>query len=436
MTKIEIKEERGSKIIISFAIDDENIFKKFGDKAIADLGKDLSLKGYRPGKIPAAVLKKSVDEKLVQSRTLEMLAEDYLKKEVVRLNIFVLETDFKLLKYIPGKLAEFDIEITTIPKYAMPDYKKIAEEFGKNNKKESTLSDKEISEALEFIRKSRAKYVSSSYGAKPGDFIEIDFEASTGGTRLEDYESKNYPFVLGEGKLIPGFEKEIEELKSNDTKEFSLTAPKDYWREDLQNKKIDFKVKINSVLNRELPELNDDFAKQLGSFDGMESLKESLKGGLLTEKRQKDKNDFTLNLLKQILLETKIELPQMLIDREVEKIMHDFEHDIVSKGIEKEKYLKQIGKSEDQLKKDIIPQAENNIKTSLILKDIAVLEKIEIAEEKIKERVNDFLKELSSTKKAEKEVDPENLYYHAKEVLKNQDVIEKLLLFAGYKLDK
>jgi trigger factor len=430
--KIEILEEKGSKIKVLFEVDDKSIFASFEKKALKELGEHVSIKGFRPGKIPDDVLRKHIDARLIQERTMELVAEDQLRKFVKEKDIAVVDTEFKMKKYVPGETAEFEIEIATFPVFTLPDYKKICKEQGEKGKKKVEVSKEDIDKSVDYLRKSRAKYKTSETGAKLGDFLEIDFEMTADGEKTEDAESKGYPFVLGEEKLIPGFEKEMEGLKPGDTKEFSLKAPKDYWRQDLANKKMNFKVKVNSVLERELPELNEEFAKSLGTFENMESVEKSIKDGLMMEKEKEEKDRFTESMIAKIVDAVTVDIPKVLIDRETEKIMHDFEHNLHSKGIEKEKYLKQMGKEEHQFKKELIPQAERNIKTYLVLHNISKAEEIEIPAEKIKEEMQNVLNRYKKAEDAAKEIDPENLYHYTKDVLTNKTTIDKLLEYANY----
>ena len=362
---------------------------------------------------------------------MEMVAEDQLRKFVKEKDLAVVDTVFKMKKYVPGEIAEFEIEISTFPVFALSDYKKICKEQASSDKKKVEVSKEDIDKSIDYLRKSRAKYKTSEAGAKLGDFLEIDFEMIADGQKTEDAESKNYPFVLGEEKLIPGFEKQMEGLRPGDTKEFSIKAPKDYWRQDLANKKMDFKVKVNSVLERELPELDNEFAKSLGNFENMESVENSIKEGLRMEKEKEEKERFTEALIAKIVESVKIDIPKVLIDRETEKIMHDFEHNLHSKGIEKDKYLKQMGKEEHQFKKELVPQAERNIKTYLVLREVSKAEEIEIPAEKIKEEMQNVLSRYKKAEDAAHEIDPENLYYYTKDIMTNQKTIEKLLEYAN-----
>jgi trigger factor len=190
---------------------------------------------------------------------------------------------------------------------------------------------------------------------------------------------------------------------------------------------------MNSVFERTLPALDDAFAKSVGVFGGVADLRTSVKDGLLEEKKTKAREQFALDLLTHLADALKAEIPKPAVDEEVGKLFEELEHNLTEKGIAKEKYFTQIGKTEEVIKKEMVPHAERNIKTQLLLAEIAKREKIEPTEDTIKERVTEFLRQYKSAKDAEKAIDPERLYRYTEITLRNQLVVEFLINVAQAK---
>jgi trigger factor len=421
--KTTITEEKKTKLTALFEVDDKELFSRMEQKALVQLSDRVSVKGYRPGKVPPEVLRKHIDERIVQERTLELIAEEMLGKFIAERSLNVISSHFHLKKYVPLQSAEFEIEMDIFSMPELPDYKVLAKEFGAKNIKEAAVSDQEVEDSIDYVRKSRATYATAEGGAKKGDLIDIDFEMSVAGQEVEDSKQKNYQCILGEERLMEGVGKELEGMKAGEKKQFTVKAPKDFWRADLKGKTIAFSVAMNSVFERTLPVLDDVFAKSVGVFGGIAELQKSVKEGLLEEKKSKMQEQFALDLLTHLADALKAEIPQSAIDEEVEKLFEELEHNLSDKGIAKEKYFTQIGKTEAVIKKEMTPHAERNIKTQLLLAEIAKRENIRPTDEAVKERVTEFLRQYRSTKDAEKAIDPERLYRYTEITLRNQQVV-------------
>ena len=245
------------------------------------------------------------------------------------------------------------------------------------------VEDKEIDNALDYLQKSRAKIITINKPAQKGNRVEIDFEIKNTGVKIEDGDSKNHPLILGEGRFLPGFEEKLEGMKSGEEKEFSLKVPHDWPDKRIADKNLDFKVKMNLVQERILPEINDEFAKSLGSFDSLSGLRKNIQDGLMQEKELKEKQRIRLELIEKVAENSKIDVPENLINQEAEAMINEFKANVTVFGMDFEIYLKGIKKTTDDLKKEWMPQAEKRVKIRLCLKAIAEKEKIEVSNEEI-----------------------------------------------------
>ena len=274
----------------------------------------------------------------------------------------------------------------------------------KIKKNELKVEEKEIDKALDYLQKSRAKIITVNRPAKKGDRVEIDFEIRNTEIKIENGTSKNHPLILGEGKFLPGFEEKLERMKSGEEKEFSLKAPQNWPDKRIADKILDFKVKMNLVQERILAEINDEFAKSLGNFDSLNGLKNSIKDGLMQEKELKEKERIRLELIEKIADDSKIDLPEDLINQELENMLNEFKASISVFGLDFERYLKELNKTTDDLRKEWKKQAEKRIKIGICLKAIADKEKIEASDEEVEQRVGVENIDLNKSKEYTKNI--------------------------------
>ena len=300
----------------------------------------------------------------------------------------------------------------------LADYKGI-----KVKKNELKVEKAEIDNSLEYLRKSRAKIITVNKSAEKGNRVEIDFEVRHGGVKIENGTSKNHPLILGEGKFLPGFEKELEGMLTGEEKNFSLKAPKDWLDKRVAEKNLDFKVKMNLVQERQVPELNDEFAKSLGSFESLGALKENVFGGLLEEKKIKEKQRIKIELIEKVAENSKIEIPKNLTMEELDKMINEFKFSITGFGLDFDKYLREIKKTIPDLKKEWKNQAEKRVRIALCLKAIAEKESIEVNDEEVETKINEELKDYPDIEEARKNIDPERFKDYTKEVLRNEKVL-------------
>lgn len=405
--KAEIKKLKDTKVEIDFELNWEE-FEVYYQKAINKISQGVTLDGFRPGKAPKDVVEKKIgDFKILEEAAETALQENYLKI-IKENNLEVIGPPQVEIKKL-AKANEFQakIKIDILPEVNLPDYQKIV---AKIEKKKSQVEDKEIEETIRWIQKSRANMQEVETPAQKDNWVEIEYQSP----QIENNKLLEDKFILGEAKLIPGFEEAIEGMKKNEEKEFSAVFPKEYFNKNLSGKKADFKLKIKAVKTMDLPELNDDFAKTLGSFETFEKLKENIKEGLGLEKENQNKEIWKEDVLKAIASETKIEMPEILVLSEKQRIMHNFEHEAEHHKVEFEK---------EKAEKEALEQASQRVKNYLILKEIGKKESIEVLEEDIEAEINRIL--ASYPQANPKEIDKESV----KGVLYNNKVFTALERF-------
>jgi len=400
---------------------------EFLNEAAKELSLDLKIEGFRPGHAPL----KLVEEKIGPAKILEEAAEHCARKCYVRAILdnkieAIGRPEISVLKMAKDNPFEFKAKVTVMPEIELTDYIKIAKEKKPRKKEEILVEDKEVEESLEWLQKSRAKYITVKRGAQEGDRVEIDFEAKINGVKIKNGESKNHPFILGQGRFVAGFEEKIKGMKEGEEKEFSLLFPSDYYKKDLADKLVDFKVKMNLVQEQEIPELNDQFAQSLGNFSSLENLRQSIKEGISQEKEEEEKEKWRLEIINKIAEQSVMEVPDLLIEEELKKLLEDFKIQVGQFGLEWSKYLAEIKKTEDDLKKDLREQAIKRIRIGLVLREIAQKEKIEVNQDEIEEEINKFLSHYHSIEEVEKNIDIEQLKEYTYGVIRNKKVFHLL----------
>ncbi|MFH1172994.1 MAG: trigger factor, partial [bacterium] len=225
-----------------------------------------------------------------------------------------------------------------------------------------------------------------------GDKAEVDFNMFLAGVAVENGQHQKYPMVIGENRLVAGFEEQLIGLKSGEQKEFSLQFPAEHFDHHLAGKEVNFKVEIKGVYERELPELNDEFAKTLGQFADLAALKKQISDNLMQEKKMKEEQRLEGELLDKLAKATEFDIiPDLLVKNETHKMLHEFEATIARQGLLFDDYLKNIGKTKEQLENEFSQSAEERVKSALITREIARQEKIEVREDELAEEVQKVL---------------------------------------------
>ncbi|NCA93948.1 MAG: trigger factor, partial [Sphingobacteriia bacterium] len=290
------------------------------------------------------------------------------------------------------------------------------------------VPEEDIAKELEKLAKSRAKLVTVKRVAKKDDAVVLDFEVKRDGVVIEGGSAKDHNLILGSNVFIPGFEEQIINMKEGEEKTFELAFPENYHEKNLAGKKAQFEVKLKLVQEREIPSVDDDFAKSLGEFNNLSDLKKNIKEGLEKEKefhkKEDQRGEIVESLVKKISLEG--DLPEILIDEEIHKMLGELESQIQQMGMNMEDYLKQMGKTAEDLKKDWQPQALKRIKAALSLEEIGKEKEIEIPAESIEEAMNKTLQYYKNIKDIEKKIDMKRLYDYTRSMLRNEEIFKLL----------
>ncbi len=399
--------------------------EEYADKAAESISSQKVINGFRPGKAPRKIVEEKFGKEIVwQEACNEAIKNTYFK--IIEENDFdiVSSPEIKVQSMEVNKPLSYKIIIDIFPEITLPDYKKIAKEIFKE-KKEIKVEENEVDKTLEAVQSSRAKVMAVAREAQKGDEVIIDFQGSIDGVRQESLKAEKMAIILGEQKLIKGFEEQLIGLKAGETKTFSLEVEVPSGLPGKTEKKdVEFEVKVHSISQRELPEINDEFAKSLGRFSRLEDLRQKVRENIKLEKEQKEKERIRMKAAEAISDQVSADIPESMINKELDNMISEFKEKLSQSGLSFEEYLKRAKKSEQDFRDEWRISAQKRVLITLILQEIAKKENIEVKEEEVEQEANAYLSHFNK-KKADLP-DSEKLKLYIKNLLKNEKVFQLL----------
>jgi len=421
-------EEKLTKSRIKLVIEiNQKELEKFINQAYQEISQSLKIPGFRPGKAPKFLIEQEVGNEQIQQKILEIALPNTYYQAIKENKILPIgPPEIKLTKFVPQELLVYEAIISVIPEVDLGDYKNKIKKSGLKLK-EPKITSQQIEAVIKNLQKQRAKIKKVQRPSKKGDRVEIDFDVFVEGKKIDEASSKNYPLIIGEGIMIPGFEENLIGLKQDEEKKFSLKFPDEFFKKELAGKKADFKVKVKEVHELDLPQVDDKFAQEIGVKD-LKTLKSDIEKSLFEDLLKQNKIDFQEKMIDKLIKDIEIDIPIVLIQEEIDSMIKNLEQRLSNTGITLERYLEQIKKTKEDLKKEWQPEAEKRIKIALILDKIAQKENIKVSEEEIDKECENI---LNSAPKEEKDklkkelVSPDRRKY-IKNIIKNKKVIEFL----------
>ncbi len=365
--KVEVKPgDKGKKVLTITVSSDEQ--QPFLDKAATKLSLQKPISGFRPGKAPREVVEQKYGKMAVLEKAVDDIITHTYYQAIKDENLTVVgrpQIDIKSLT--PEADFVYTAEVVLLPKVKLGDWQK-----AKISEPKVEVTDKEIDEVLQDLQKMRAEEKSVDREVKQGDKVEIDFTIKENGVPIEGGSGKKYPLVLGEKMFIPGFEENILGMKKGESKTFKLNMPENM-PHGLGGKKVDVDLKVVGVYERVMPPLDDKLAQAAGNYKNMDELREQIKNNILADKRAQAEKKLEVEMLEEVAKSAEFEeIPEILIEQEIDKMVHELESELASQGLKLTDYLARINKTEEDLRKEWKELAEKRIKTALVARQIAV----------------------------------------------------------------
>ena len=320
-----------------------------------------------------------------------------------------------------GKDLIFTATVQTKPEVKLGKYKGI-----EIKKIEYKVEDKDIEHELGHMQERNARLVTvEDRPVQKDDTAVIDFEGFVDGVAFEGGKAENHELVIGSNTFIPGFEDQIIGMKTGEEKDINVKFPDEYFSKDLAGKDATFKVKLNEIKVKEMPNLDDEFAKDVSEFDTLEELKKSIQEKLEEENKTREKHETEDNAIQAVCDGVEVEIPNGMIEMEIDNAVRDIETRLSYQGMKLEQYLQMMGKTMSEFRKEYEEQAQKSVKTRLVLEAVAQDAKIEVTEEEINAKLKEMAEKYN--KKEDELKDNEQLKNYIKENLKAEKTVNYIV---------
>ena len=358
---------------------DSEAFNEACKKAFLKDRKNIQIPGFRKGKATMGMVEKMYGEGAFFEEALDALYPEAVSAAFEEAELNVVDTNnvnVPVMSKTEG--VEITMTVTTYPEVKLGEYKGL-----KVTKLPTEATDEDIENELLSMQKRNSRLIDvTDRAAEMGDTATIDFEGFTDGVAFEGGKGENYPLELGSGSFIPGFEEQVAGHSIDEEFDVNVTFPEEYAAE-LAGKEAVFKCKIHEIKATELPELDDEFAKDVSEFDTLDELKEDLKKKLSDSKEEKKKTDIENQLLDQVVEGMEADIPECMFAKRTDEMMQEYSYQLQNSGIDLDTYLQYMGQDKETFKASLKDGAEKQVKLSLALTAVIEAEKIEPTEEEI-----------------------------------------------------
>ncbi|MGG4555538.1 trigger factor [Paenibacillus humicus] len=364
------------------------------DKAFQKVVKKANVPGFRKGKVPRPIFEARFGVESLYQDAIDILLPEVYTEAVEQTDIFPVDRpEVDVEQFAKGQPFKFKAKVTVKPEVTLGNYKGLEVPV-----EPVEVTEEEINQELERLQQRHAELVViDEEAAQNGDTVVIDFDGSVDGVPFEGGKAERYSLELGSGTFIPGFEEQVVGLATGDFKDVTVTFPETYHAEDLAGKEAVFKVKVHEIKRKQLPELDDEFAKDVSEFDTLAEYKEDLKKELLSRKEKDSKAAREGIVVDKASENAEVEIPQSMVQSEVQNMVRDFDNRLRSQGMNLEMFLSFSGQSIEDLQEQMKADAEKRVRNNLVLEQIAKEENIVATEEEVNKELNDMAEAYKRT---------------------------------------
>ncbi|MCM2989123.1 trigger factor [Bacillus safensis] len=379
------EKQEGNEGVLTVEVDAET-FNKALDDAFKKVVKQVSIPGFRKGKVPRGLFEQRFGVESLYQDALDILLPVEYPKAIDEAGIEPVDRpEIDVEKIEKGESLIFTAKVTVKPEVKLGEYK------GLNVEKDDTaVTDEDVQEELKGMQNRQAELVVKEEGAiENGDTVVLDFEGFVDGEAFEGGKAENYSLEVGSGSFIPGFEEQLVGLEAGAEKDVEVTFPEEYHAEDLAGKPAVFKVKIHEIKAKELPALDDEFAKDVDEeVETLAELTEKTKKRLEEAKENEAEGKLREELVAKASENAEVDIPQAMVDTELDRMMKEFEQRLQMQGMNLELYFQFSGQDEDALKEQMKEDAAKRVKSNLTLEAIAAAENLQVSDEEVEEELS------------------------------------------------
>ena len=384
--KVELIKQEGNKVSFKLTVDHD----KFESAVVKAYNKNtgkFNIPGFRKGKAPRKIIETNYGKGVFYNDAIDIVFPEVYPAAIDELKIEPIEVpsiDVEEISKDNGLVLLVDVEVK--PEFQLGEYKGVEVE-----KVEETVNEDVVNAKLEEMREKNSRLVSVEREIANGDTANIDFEGFDGEVAFEGGKGEKYDLVIGSGSFIPGFEEQLVGKKAGEEVEVNVTFPEEYHAENLAGKPVVFKVKVNEVKVKELPELNDEFAADTTEFNTLAELRADVTAKAEEESKEAAKNELRNRVIEKVVANTEVEVPEAMVKHEIDNQLMELNYQLQYQGFGMEQFLQMTGKTMDEFKAEFTAsrreEALRNVKTSLVIEAIAKAENVEVSEEEVNSEV-------------------------------------------------
>jgi trigger factor len=398
-------------------------FRPYIKRGAEKVSREVKIEGFRPGKVPYEVLKQKIGEmtileeaaRIAVNKTIEVAIKENVTRQLIG------QPQIDITKIAPNNPLEYKVTLAIVPEVKLGDYKN-----AKVKLKKAEIKDEEVEKIVRDLQEMKTKESIDNREVRDSDKVVVDMQMFLDKVPIEGGQNKDTAIIIGKNYIVPGFDQKLLGAKKGDKREFSLPYPDDYHMKNLAGKIVEFEVTIKEVYKRELPKLDDVFAQGFGAKKMVE-LKDNIRKSILSQKKRESEQATEKEMLEKIMEKSRFgDIPEMLVDHEVKTMIAELEQTIENQGGKFEDYLSSINKTRDQLTLDLLPEAVKRVKVSLLIREVAVLEKVKVEAEEAENYIKEMKKHYQKDKGLSEKINTSEYKNYVLNILTSRKVVDKL----------
>lgn len=380
---VEIQKKENSVVVLTIAVEPET-FAASMERSFHKNSRRFAIPGFRPGKAPMNVVLKYYGEGVLYDDAVDFCINDAYPKAVVENKLEpVARPEVDILEIGSGKGLRFTATVTVKPEVTLGAYRGVSAE-----KPEFPVSDEDVDRELDRVRERNARMVPvTDRPIADGDTVTIDYEGTIDEIPFEGGKAENHDLKVGSNSFIPGFEPQLVGHSAGESFDIEVTFPEDYHSESLKGQKAKFAIVVHAVKLRELPVLDDEFAKDVSEFDTLAAYRDSLRTKLVEDAEHRAEHAFEDNAVEAVVANATVEIPAVMVEHEVDHMVEDYANRMRYQGLEIEQYLQYVGQTMEEFRKGFADMAASRVKTQLVVEAVAKAEKVEATDEEVEAEI-------------------------------------------------
>lgn len=387
---------------------DAATFEEAMQRAYLKMRSRIAIPGFRKGKAPRKVIEKFYSEAVFYEDAFDIVFPKAYDEAIDENGLYpVDQPNVDIVEIGEGKDLVFTAEVTVKPEVELGQYKGI-----EAKKPEYNVSEEEIDAEIARAQDRVARYIDvDDRACQTGDRVVIDYAGSVDGVPFEGGTAEKQNLDLGSGRFIPGFEGQVEGMKVGEERDITVTFPEDYHAEELKGKEAVFHIVLHGISYKEVPEVNDEFAKDVSEFDTLEAYKASIRERLEKAAERRATTEYHNQLVDKAVQNATVEIPGCMVERQLDYMMQEMEYQMMYQGIKMDDYLKMINTTREELREQNRQEAEKRVKTQLVIEKIQQVEGIEVTDEEVEAELASMATEERTVEDVKKTMSPQDLDY-------------------------